>query len=482
MNNNIKGEILIRADGDGRTGLGHLVRCSALAQMLKDDFDIIFYSRFIPGSLAFELRRNGFNVVRITNEKDFLASITPDKIIIIDGYDFDTDYQRTIKYKDAKLICIDDLHDKEFMADLIINHTPGVKPKDYMAQPYTQYALGPEYVLLRPVFLEQAKKNRQVDKVETVLICFGGADPDGLTLKALITVSEFKKFNRIVVITGAAFNRKSEFDKILVSDPRISYRHNLSERQMVEALVDSDLAIVPSSGILFEALVAGCVVIAGMTTSNQKYLYESLRGTGLFIDANSFSNNELSKAISTALWDRPNSTKIIDGKSKERILKLTNQLYNELLITLRDVNKEDKDLTYGWASNQEIRRFSFNRHPISFKEHTEWFNRKINDPSCLYLIADYKGESIGSIRFDITEGEAVINYLLNPEYQGKGFGLVILKKGIERLMKEKLSSLNPLKILIGEVMKDNIPSIKSFNRLGFIAYDLGYKYRFEKLL
>ena len=46
----MKGLVKVRADGSAEIGLGHLVRCIALAEMLQDDFDIEFCSMAMPNS------------------------------------------------------------------------------------------------------------------------------------------------------------------------------------------------------------------------------------------------------------------------------------------------------------------------------------------------------------------------------------------------------------------------------------------------
>ena len=73
-------------------------------------------------------------------------------MVVIDGYQFDTEYQQKVKKSGASLVCLDDLHNQHFVADIIINHAPGVDPGKYSAEPYTQYLLGPSYALLRPAF------------------------------------------------------------------------------------------------------------------------------------------------------------------------------------------------------------------------------------------------------------------------------------------------------------------------------------------
>ena len=145
--------IYIRCDGSPEIGLGHVVRCMSLAHMLTVDFPIHFYVLEIPDSLKNEIIQNGWDVTVLERESDFLNELTGNEIVVLDGYQFDSDYQRKIKRKGCKLICISDFHDQHFYADLVINHAPGVTKNNYDGELYTKYLLGPKYALLRPEFL-----------------------------------------------------------------------------------------------------------------------------------------------------------------------------------------------------------------------------------------------------------------------------------------------------------------------------------------
>src|ERR1700743_1989547 len=154
----INKKVFIRFDGNNQIGLGHLVRCTALAQMLKENFDIFFVCKQTSAASDDEITKLGFNLIVINNEDDFLSALTGNEIVVVDHYGLDSNYQKKIKDKSCKLVCIDDLHDVFFWADLIINPAPNAKPADYQGQVYTQFALGLDYVLLRPEFLKQAQK------------------------------------------------------------------------------------------------------------------------------------------------------------------------------------------------------------------------------------------------------------------------------------------------------------------------------------
>jgi UDP-2,4-diacetamido-2,4,6-trideoxy-beta-L-altropyranose hydrolase len=480
--NTMKPKIFIRTDGSPEIGLGHLVRCSALAHMLKNDFEITFMCREIPDTMITEFEAIGFGCSKINNEDEFFSHLNERTIVVLDGYHFDTEYQRKIKSKGSKLVCIDDLHDKEFLADLVINHSPGTNPQDYNTQAHTQFALGLDYALLRPAFLEHAKKQRSIEMIETILICFGGSDPKNLTQSTLEVAIRFTEFKKIIVVTGAAFQLSDDFTQIIINNRRIDHLHALSEKQMLTAMLVAELAIVPASGILFEVLASGCITISGCYVDNQKLLYENTRNAGLFVDAGNFGSEQLNHAICEVLQGGYNKTKPIDGQSGVRVSKLFDQLNKDFFISLRRAVSEDIDLTFRWAVNSEIRRYSFQQHQITILEHTEWFSKKIRDKNCHFFIVEYNLKPIGCIRFDVHNIEAIISYLLDPAYHGQGFGQLILKKGIERLLVVNRQELTAIKVISGNVMKNNIPSIKAFERLGFVQTDQGDYLRFEKSL
>ena len=332
----MKYKIHIRADGNQQIGLGHLVRCLAMAQMLKDDYAIVFFCLDIPEELREELKENGFKCIRITKEESFISQINSDTIVILDGYHFNTNYQRKVKNKAFKLVCIDDLHDKKFFADLIINHSPGINPTDYSAEHYTKYALGTEFAILRPSFIDAAKTNRKITKIDTAFVCFGGSDQFNLTFKttlALLKISQIKKIN---VVVGGAYDNPNIFE-LEKTNPKIQLYKNLSEKELILVMQESNLAIVPSSNILFEIMAAKTPFIIGYYINNQKPFYNYLiqnsfaQGLGYFLTK---TVQEIYKLIEDLLIEKTallsnRTNALIDGKSPERILMKIKNLYHD---------------------------------------------------------------------------------------------------------------------------------------------------------
>jgi len=145
---------------------------------------------------------------------------------------------------------------------------------------------------------------------------------------------------------------------------------------------------------------------------------------------------------------------------------------------LRYASKKDIKSTMNWANNPEVRAFSYNKKTISEEEHIAWYYSKLDCTNCEYYILEVNGKPAGSIRFDIEKSEsAKINYLIDPNYTGKGLGTYILENGIKFLHKNRPS----IKTAYGYVLKENIASIKIFKKLLYKKIsDNGSELKYEK--
>jgi len=451
----LKKQVLIRVDGNAQIGLGHVVRCIALAQMLKDEFQIHFISKEIPKSIIGDIISKGFEFTKIETEETFFKLLTGKDIVVLDNYFFDTAYQKRIKeISGCKLVCIDDLHDKEFYADLIINHAPGVKPEDYQAQSFTKFALGLDYALLRPAFLKAAKEERKIEKIETVFVCFGGSDIKNITSMCLSVLIRIKEFKKIIVVLGASFQNSEEVKNIAEATKRVEIYHGIDENRILDLLKISDLAIVPASGILLEAISAGCMVISGMYADNQKFIHQYFKNSDLIIDAGKFDKESIEKAVKSSLKREIFPLSIIDGYSGKRI----NRLFFGLDINLRNIKKEDCGLLYDWANDPDVRNNAFATSIINWDNHLNWFLDKLVNPDTHIFILERKGKAIGQIRFDKEVDYWKIDYSIDKKFRGMGMGSKIIKLGLEKI-EGKVKAW---------VKKENIASCKIFENLNFI--------------
>lgn len=322
--------IHFRADGNSQIGLGHLIRCQSLAEMIKNNYNIHFYSRKTPDSIKEDLNRSGFTITTLKHENEFFNSIHSGDGVVVDGYSFGTDYYSKILSRGCKLILIDDLHDQQVCADLIINPAPGVSESDYQIQRDCTvspiFALGPDYALLRPAFFNTEPGISVKRNMNHLFICFGGSDVKNMTEKVLAAAIDFKQFEKITIITGSGYLHHDDLKRRFSGYEHTYLYHGVGETVMAAKLAEADIAIVPSSGMLIEALSMQPVVISGMYVENQKALYTGFKKLNAFIDAGTFEIEMVKIALEKAGDFKPNT--IIDRKSPERYRALFETVMN----------------------------------------------------------------------------------------------------------------------------------------------------------
>jgi spore coat polysaccharide biosynthesis predicted glycosyltransferase SpsG len=216
-----------------------------------------------------------------------------DEIVVLDNYFFTTDYQRAVKAKGCKLVCIDDMHDKHYVADMVINH--GIdNPELFSVELYTRLCLGLEWALLRRPFIEaSAKKNNRTRRnvIENIAVSFGGVDTYNLTDKLINMLYTESQVKRIDVIVGK--NYQKTIDNLLFSN--VFFHSSVPAQKVADIFTNCDLAILSTSTVCFEALACNATVAAGYYVDNQKEVYEYLNkhnfiyGLGSLLDLHTFN-------------------------------------------------------------------------------------------------------------------------------------------------------------------------------------------------
>lgn len=275
-----KNKIFFRADAGYTIGYGHFVRTLALANMLKKDFICTFFTCHPTEHQIGEMNQvcPYVSLDETNHYEEFLAYLQGDEIVVLDNYFFTTDYQRQIKAKGCKLVCLDDMHDKHYVADLIINHAPGIRPSDYSREAYTQLCLGTDYLLLRKSFFEATNRPRTFTD-NSIFICFGGSDENNLTLRACRIICRLTD-RPIIVIVGGGYQYMSEL-KQFIKDKPIDVYSNIDAHEMVNMLLLATLAIVPASTMLLEACCVRIPIITGYDVDNQRFMAANCGSLGL---------------------------------------------------------------------------------------------------------------------------------------------------------------------------------------------------------
>ena len=264
-------KIYFRADAGPEIGYGHYIRSLALADMLKQDFDCTMFTQ-MPTDYQLREAKPICPVVALPNDDSkfdiFLNHLTGDEIVVLDNYFFTTDYQRAIKAKGCKLVCIDDMHDKHYVADVIINQGMGYSRQEFSLETYTQLCIGLEYSLLRKPFLTTDNPQSATRAKGSIVVAFGGADPMNLTEQYIAALLMKPEITHVDAIIGDSYRGQ------LSDSPIVQYHKNLNAEQIRDIFLHAEYAVLPSSTMMLEALSCGTKIIGGYYVENQQHDYE----------------------------------------------------------------------------------------------------------------------------------------------------------------------------------------------------------------
>ena len=323
----LKRTIVFRADGGPTIGLGHFTRTLALAEMLNEHFHCIFATRLPTEYQISEIAKVCPERIDLPNDDlhfdKFLDFLKGDEIVVLDNYFFSTEYQKAIKSKGCKLVCIDDMHDKHYVADIVINHAEGIDPNSYSKESYTMLLLGFQYALIRKEFRQPIGT---CEKKYSCLLIMGGADPFNLSEKFIQLLKE-NKLEKPIAVVSALKPKSSE----------VYWFHHLNALQISNLMDQSEFGFFPASTVAIEACARQLPFLTGYYVDNQKFLYEGLEKNGLALCIGSLINlkkEQLRQTIHNITHEEKRNSiivkqkMILDHQIKNRFVDLFQKIWN----------------------------------------------------------------------------------------------------------------------------------------------------------
>lgn len=331
--------LLLRADGGPGIGGGHVMRCLALAQAWSEAGGrAVFCAALLAPALQQRLADEGFGCLAVGvapgSSADAAATLAAAKsldarAVVIDGYQFPTDFHQRLHDAGLKLAAVDDNGEiGRYVDDLVVNQNRHASPALYPRRAaHTRLLLGTEYALLRREFRGwQGPPRTFPASARRLLVTLGAADPQNVTAEVIGAIGRTPaREAEIVVVVGgsnphaeAIGARAAELPHCrLVSDPGV---------EMAGLMAAADLAISAGGSTMWELACLGVPFIPVVIADNQRQAAAAMASDGYPAIGASAVARELPAAVAGLAADpvlrealSRRGRQLVDGHGAERV-------------------------------------------------------------------------------------------------------------------------------------------------------------------
>jgi len=203
--------------------------------------------------------------------------------LVVDHYALGASWHKKLRCYCRKLMVIDDLADRKYACDLLLDQTYARCEKEYqgLVDQHCNALVGSEYALLRPEFFElrpkAVEKRRSFSGVARILISMGASDPNNITediLEQFEKVRWHKKPFLDVVLGGQAPHLYAVQKKARQHSLQVEVSVDVSD--MAKRMLDADLAIGAAGSTSWERCCLGLPTVMMTLADNQKTIAGNL--------------------------------------------------------------------------------------------------------------------------------------------------------------------------------------------------------------
>lgn len=325
--------LIIRCDGSPTIGMGHVMRCIALATALRArGCRVVFVLRELGGAAEHKVGASDFEhriaptapathnapYGQLSGEDvHFTLSTARDEhadCIVVDHYGAGADYLDAVRAAGFTLGVIDDIADRDLSAaDWLLNQNLGADSLAYRTSSGCALHLGPSFALLRPAYgnarVGLTRSFATTD--DRVLMTLGGGDsavltmavlralivlPGRLTIRCIVTdrrIETERDSTTEAIVTGSEFSRIGQQLKHDV----IPYRY---QTDLASHMAWADVSINAGGSTCWELCCVGVPMIVCGLSDDQSRNVVALEQAGVAVSVGSW-NGDTPRAIADRL-------------------------------------------------------------------------------------------------------------------------------------------------------------------------------------
>ena len=257
--------ILFVVIGNSIVGLGHVYNTLLIANDILNHQITFLVDK--GSEMAFNAIKSKNYPVVIQQNDDIIEDvklINPD-VIINDKLDTSKEYMQQLKKQNYKVVNFEDLGSGCEFADVVVN---AIYPEKHALQ---DHYFGQEYFILRDEFILSEEKVVKAN-VNSILITFGGVDPNNYTEKVIRTINEYCSEKNITITVIAGFGY-ANYDSIK------NYKNVIVEKNISNIsnyMLQADLIFTSAGRTAYEVASIGTpAVVMGQNEREMTHFFAS---------------------------------------------------------------------------------------------------------------------------------------------------------------------------------------------------------------
>jgi len=337
--------LFIRADGSQAIGLGHLMRCHALAQEARRrGHAVCFLTRPLDRIGFAKLQALGERAVPLAGPEDAASDLTATlgalglalraeppggAILVTDHNALDAAWLRGAREAGAVVVSLNDLPRIRYASHLVVNGNAGAEKLPYETEPGVRLLLGPAYFFFRDEFLAPGiARTDQPGTVRRIVVTLGAGDPGNVTQHVLEALEAAAQTLDITIVAGAAYGPLSPLEATAARS-----RHRVAiERDPpgpARLFAAAELAICAGGSTAYEMAILGVPAVVLILSETQGPAARALDAEGVALCAGTPGGSRILDAVESLRRDVKRRREMgergracFDGLGRARVLEM----------------------------------------------------------------------------------------------------------------------------------------------------------------
>jgi spore coat polysaccharide biosynthesis predicted glycosyltransferase SpsG len=508
--------VLLRCDGGGPLGVGHVIRSLALAEAaVAAGHEVVVAGHFEGSFLQAQLTAAPVEIVEVPAQAPDVGSdpilaliqrFGPD-VVHLDGYDLS-------RWLMGSFV-LSNMEDGSFgrrPADVVIDPTMGAELSPRPDDGSTLLLRGSRYTPIRQRVLD-ARRSGRADTAHdaaarSLLVVMGGTDPVGL---APVAVRLLAGTGLVLDVTVIAVGEIAERVRAAAEGSSLSLSVLAPVDDLAALMVRQDLVVSAAGTSVWELCCIGVPMAVVWAVDNQRVGYDGVVAAGAAVGlggpelggpelggpepgGGGSSRDEaavgLLRTVLTNHRARADMVlagqQVIDGLGAWRVVRAWEQASRPVAavvdpgLVARPATLEDARRLWEWRNDQATRVASLSSEVVGWDDHLAWLADSLTRTDRMLLVVEEPASStgpVGTVRWDLErmgeeqrEGEHAweVSITVAPERRRQFLARPLLRAGEVALSEWTRSSASEVTAYLAVVHIDNGASLRLFETSGYV--------------